>query len=440
MLVEGALDDVALYALEGGAVLEQPAPPGDQITTVNLACTWTDVDLRRVRDGHRDRADVPRLEVRCGQDGRRRIFGQRPLAAPPDDTLELPHVARPLDLRRHQQPAQGQAERPLARPVGAPQEALGDGRHVLGVLAQRGHVQRDPSEAVVQVLPEPALGHRLVHVAVGRGDDPDRGVLGLGLVVAQRAVRPELGEVQEQLLGVQRQVQDLVEDQRAAVGELDHADALGHRPGERAALVPEELRGDRVEIVAGPQRRPDHRRASAGPGDRHGEHGLAGAGLALQEDRRVADQAGLHLRPQDRHALGTQDLVEARRRHRTGLLRPGGAQVLLGAVQRLPLLQHHRHQGRRRLEELPVGLTDDLREVSEVEIQHPAVVRPQVVRWRLRLVPGQRVQGRRERRDDPEGGDALRSGELEVRLPEHRLAAGLHQADDRLADLLALER
>ena len=135
-------------------------------------------------------------------------------------------------------------------------------------------------EAVVQILAEAPLAHRDAQVAVGGCDEAHARALRLGARVAERAVRAELREVEQELLRVRRQVEDLVEDEGPAVGELDEPDALRRRAGEGAALVAEELRGDRVHVVAGAEHGAHDRPATARLGDRLREERLAGARLA----------------------------------------------------------------------------------------------------------------------------------------------------------------
>ena len=114
------------------------------------------------------------------------------------------------------------------------------------------------------------------HVGVARPGLADA----LELLVLQEA----------QQLGLQRRrdLADLVEEQRAALGRLDAARLVAHRAGERAARVAEQLAR---EQLLGQRRAVDHderlaRRACCARG-RAREHALAGAVLAAQQDRRV---------------------------------------------------------------------------------------------------------------------------------------------------------
>ena len=106
---------------------------------------------------------------------------------------------------------------------------------------------------------------------------------------ADRPHRALLDRAQQLRLHRQRQVADLVEEQRAAVGGLEEALAVVVRAGERALAVAEELGleqvlGDRAAV----DRHERHRAAHADFVDRAGDELLAGARLAGDEHRRHA--------------------------------------------------------------------------------------------------------------------------------------------------------
>src|SRR5205823_3407777 len=138
-------------------------------------------------------------------------------------------------------------------------------------------------------------------------------------VVAEGAIRPELGEVEEELLRVRSEIQDLVEDERAAVRELDEPDALGRGARERAALVTEELRRDRVEIVALAARALVEERADE---ERRGEEKLHVRSLdvlsrvAYVDVEDGARSSGLDARPVKRRRERGQDPEGAHARRR----------------------------------------------------------------------------------------------------------------------------
>ncbi len=93
---------------------------------------------------------------------------------------------------------------------------VGEREQVLGALAQRRQVDVHDVEAVVEILAEGARLEARVEVLVGGGDDAHVDALG-----PRGAERPDLALLQDaQELGLQRgrQLGDLVEEQRAAVG------------------------------------------------------------------------------------------------------------------------------------------------------------------------------------------------------------------------------
>ena len=96
-------------------------------------------------------------------------------------------------------------------------------------LAQRRHEDREDVQPVVEVLAELAGRDRLFEILVGGGHEPHVGPDGF------RAAQPlELALLQDaQQLHLRREVQlaDLVEEQRAAFGELEAA--LSSAPARR---------------------------------------------------------------------------------------------------------------------------------------------------------------------------------------------------------------
>src|SRR5256712_13365136 len=110
-------------------------------------------------------------------------------------------------------------------------------RDVLGPLAKGREIDRKNVQPVVQVGAKLSRPDQLLERTVRRGDDPDvapdrvRAADPLGL--------PLLEYAKQLRLEVQRQVTDLVEEQGAAVRELEAADPSPAGPGECAALSAE---------------------------------------------------------------------------------------------------------------------------------------------------------------------------------------------------------
>ena len=152
---------------------------------------------------------------------------------------QLAHVARPGV-------AQQRVER-LARRAGAAdrpprsrEEARGEQRNVLAALAQRRHRQRRRPRGGSRDL----RGSGRASTSSSRSRlvaDDDAHVDGDRLGAADAAHLARLERAQELRLQLERQLADLVEEERAAVGALEGAGDAGDGAGEGAALVAEEL-------------------------------------------------------------------------------------------------------------------------------------------------------------------------------------------------------
>ncbi len=120
---------------------------------------------------------------------------------------------------------------------------------------------------------------------MGGADDPriDRN----GDAPADPLDHPLLEEAQQLDLQRQRNVADLVEEQGAALGQLDLADVRLDRAGERAALVAEQFG---LEQVLGDRRAIDGDELALAPAllvDRARQQFLAGAAGAEQHHRHI---------------------------------------------------------------------------------------------------------------------------------------------------------
>ena len=196
---------------------------------------------------------------------------------------------------------------------------LGD---VFAALAQRRQRDHDDTQAVEKIFAELLFLHRRFQVAMRGGDDAhvhrDR------FLAAQALEASFLQHAQQFHLRARGQVADFIEEDRAAVGLLEAADAARVRAGERAAFVAEEFAlqqrlGDGGAVDG------DERllRAVAVLVDGARDQFLAGAGFAADEhgDRLGGDAANLLV---DRlHGAAVADDSVARRRgaahfHRLG--------------------------------------------------------------------------------------------------------------------------
>src|SRR5207249_5777972 len=110
---------------------------------------------------------------------------------------------------------------------------------VVATVAQRRQGDAHDVQPVEQILPEGTLGHRLLEVTVGGGDDPDVDGIRFG-----RPHRPHLHlleNTQELYLQRRRELADLVEEDGALVRAPEEAERVRDGARERAPDVTEEL-------------------------------------------------------------------------------------------------------------------------------------------------------------------------------------------------------
>ena len=170
-------------------------------------------------------------------------------------------------------------------------------------------------QAVVEVLPEFAAVDERRELLVGRADDAH--VDGVLLRRADLAHLLFLDRAQELHLHLQRQIGDLVEEQRAAVGRLEEAVAIGLGAGERALPVAEELA---LHQVFGNRAAVDRDEGQLGAGAAGVDHPrgelLAAAGFAVDEHRRLALREPLDHVADVQHRRRFAEQAVARRRRR----------------------------------------------------------------------------------------------------------------------------
>src|SRR5262245_44735746 len=162
-----------------------------------------------------------------------------------DDVLQLTHVARPVVRGRTCEELGGGTVEALAELSGrAGNEMADEHRDILPPLAQRRQCEGEDVQPVVEVGTERARVDLPAEVTVGGGDHPH---VGAQAARAAGALELALLEHPQQLcLGLERQFADLVEQQRAAVRELEAPAPLLGGTGEGALLVTEELAFDQV--------------------------------------------------------------------------------------------------------------------------------------------------------------------------------------------------
>ncbi len=160
---------------------------------------------------------------------------------PLEHVLELADVAGPRMRLERRDRVVGDADDLLLQPlVELLDDVLHEQRDVADPLAQRRDLQRHHVEPVVEVVAEVAALDLGLEVAVGRGHEPH---VDLERLDAADALELALLDRAQQLdLHLDGDLADLVEEQRAAVGELEPPGLARRGAGERALLVAEQLR------------------------------------------------------------------------------------------------------------------------------------------------------------------------------------------------------
>ena len=166
------------------------------------------------------------------------------------------------------------------------QHRLGHQGQVFHVFAQGGHRDVEDVQPVIKVGPQAPTGNRLAGSAIGRGQHPHVHLL-LG-ARAQPAELPFFQDSEQFCLGSRRHFANLVQQQRAAVGQLEAAGPPLRRAGECAFLMAEDFaldqclrNGRAVDRDKGPR----FARAQIMQRPRH--QLLAGAALAGNQHRNV---------------------------------------------------------------------------------------------------------------------------------------------------------
>src|SRR5213592_2185116 len=160
---------------------------------------------------------------------------------PLDDVFELANVAGPVIVLEHDERIGRHRRHALAELARELLDEVSDEEgNVLAPIPKGRQVDRDDVESIKEVLAEQPVGHRLAEVTVGRGDEShvDLDVPG----VAHATNLALLDGPQELYLDGRRDLRDLVEEQRAAFGRREQSLGVGHRAGEGAFEVAEQLR------------------------------------------------------------------------------------------------------------------------------------------------------------------------------------------------------
>src|SRR5262249_4164906 len=139
-----------------------------------------------------------------------------------DFVAQLADVARPPitieEVECHGAEMNVRFAEPLA---GFAEEERAQVRDLLAAIAKRRHMDPDDAQPIVEILPELALRYALFEIGIGRREDAD--VHRLRPRLADRHHLTLFEEPQQLRLDVERQVADLVEEERATRGGANQA-------------------------------------------------------------------------------------------------------------------------------------------------------------------------------------------------------------------------
>jgi len=118
-----------------------------------------------------------------------------------------------------------------------PQEAVGEGKHIVRAFTQRRYGERENIKAIEKVFTKYAALYLIGEVAVSCGQHPD--VDAAFFVAADASENAGFEHAQQFGLQIKRKFADLVEQQGSAVSLFEASASGGVRAGKRAFFVPE---------------------------------------------------------------------------------------------------------------------------------------------------------------------------------------------------------
>ena len=151
----------------------------------------------------------------------------------------------------------------------AGEETCGQRRDILAALFQRGHAQRHHGQAVIEILAEMPGGDFARQVLGRRGEHADIDLHARAGTAADALKTLVLQHARDLALGFHRHFGNLVQQQRAAMGALQHADAARGGMGIGPGLDAEQFRLEALRRQDGAVQRHERAIGAAGLGVDH---------------------------------------------------------------------------------------------------------------------------------------------------------------------------
>src|SRR6266536_4133595 len=235
-LLHAGLEGRSLEAQDPGGAALTADPPAGLLENREDVLALDILEAPRLRlqaPTGRPRHEIAEIEPAVGGED------DRPL----DDVLQLAHVSGPDVGGQRIQHVRVERSHVLPHLRGVQhREMPGEARDVLQPLSQGRKDDGKDVEAVIEGGAEVLLAHGPLEVAIRGRDQPD--VYLQRLSPADALELAGLQHAQELRLQLQWKIADLVEKERAPVGELESADLPRERAGERAPFVSEKLAFD----------------------------------------------------------------------------------------------------------------------------------------------------------------------------------------------------
>src|SRR5580700_7290152 len=211
-----------------------------------------------------------------------------------DEVLQLANIPRPMPTRELPHGCGGNRFDLLVHEAAVLLRKVADQQwNILRALTQRWDADRKDIQTIVQIAAELAILHHFFQVAIGGCYQSN--VDFLGSVAAQPFKLTLLQSAQQFGLDLERNVPDLIKEQRALVGQFEAANLLCNRAGEGASFMSKKFTLEQscrnrstVELYEGPLL------AAAAFMDRPRNQFLSGAGITEKQNRRVARSHGFH--------------------------------------------------------------------------------------------------------------------------------------------------
>src|SRR5262249_24391780 len=152
-----------------------------------------------------------------------------------DHVAKFAHIARPGISQQRGHSITGETRSGIM----FVQSLLGGSNDVIGAVAQRGNIQLELRQAVIQVASKTSGAHLFLQIAVRCGQHTD--IYAYFLASAKAVVGKSIQGAKQLGLNLDVEIANLVQKQRSLIRQLEETGLHGVSPAERALFVAEKL-------------------------------------------------------------------------------------------------------------------------------------------------------------------------------------------------------